>query len=255
MNGEKLAMEGSDVNRRNFLQAVGIGAGVAGLAGTSGFASAADDQMIEEVEPLSEDEAVHQFELAMNFDHVQEVTAFMGEGSLEMVSDRVWAGRIYTTDEELDARRPVVVSIPFKGDPDHDEGGFFWELLFDNDDGDRIAAGGFGITVERVGDQDYHKVYAHEDEEPAVIESEPLEDEEPEVVTQDLSCWVCERAVSAACRNGIFTSFHGLCTRVCSWFASDDTCEDACDLLAAFSEWFVCEHLGAEDACELFRLC
>lgn len=243
MSDKEFTGEKENVDRRRFMKALGAGAGIAGFGG---IASADDEIEVVDVELLTDQEAAEQLEIALQYDYVGELADFIGHGSLNALPEQVWGHRIWTNDEEFNARDPVVISVPYAGE--ENEIGFYWTVVFD-DGGDRGPTAGLGTTVEAVDGEYVNRLYGYEADGPAIVESKVVE-HDPELSAQ-FWCSSCVWAIGVVCDYQLYR--YG--SYVCGWICWSSSCERACDALIDYLGGFVCWWFDEETLCRWAGFC
>ena len=237
----------SDFERRKFMKALGVGAGVSGLAG---LGSAEDTLSVVESEPISSDRAAYELDAARGWDYYNWIAEFMSGGSLDPIAENVWGHRIVTDDEEFNEREPVILSLPYAG-PEGSQQGFLWVTMIDDAEGRRRPNGGVGTTVETVDDEDRHRIYGWEDGEPAILASEPVESSTSSIGTQSHWCSTCVWVVDVTCYYGLYTLGRSGCNYICWSY----TCQRSCEALVDWLSGWLCNRFDSEQICDWAGFC
>lgn len=247
MTGEDLTDGESDFERRSFLKALGASTGVIGF---SGLGSAEDTLDVTGSELVSDDRAAHEFDVATNYEYYNQIAEFMAGGSLEAYTEDAWGYQIETTNEELNARDPVVLGLPYRG-PEGEQQGFLWVTLIDDAEGRRRPNGGVGTSVETVDGEDRHRIYGWENEEPAILRSEPVDSTSTNDLTVQSWCSTCTWVVDVICDYGLYWVGESGCNYIC-W---SSTCEYSCEALIDWLNWWLCQQYSSEEVCSAAGFC
>ncbi len=247
MTGEKFTDDGSDFERRKFLKALGVGAGVSGV---SGLGSADDTTSIVEVEPISGDRAAEEFQIARESDYYNAIAEYMTQGALEPLTDRVWGHQVYTDDEAFNARNPVMLSLPYAG-PEGNQMGFLWIIQFADAEGRRRPNGGVGTSVELIDGEYYHRIYGWEDERPAILEQGAVETSPGDLSAQSWGCMVCTWVVDVICQYG----WYWMGETGCGWLCWSSTCEQSCEVVVDWLDTIMCSWFSSNQICSWAGFC
>ncbi|NEU57151.1 twin-arginine translocation signal domain-containing protein [Halorussus sp. MSC15.2] len=247
MTGEEFTDGESDFERRSFLKALGAGSGVIGF---SGLASADDTLSVSGSELVSADRAAAEFDAATSYDYYTRLAEFMAGDSLEAYTENVFGYRIETSDEELNARNPVILSLPYRG-PEGKQQGFLWVTQIDDADGNRRPNGGVGTSVETVDGEHRHRIYGWENEAPAILASEPVSSTSTSNFTTQSWCSACTWVIDVICDYGLYWLGEEGCNYIC-WSYK---CEQSCEALIDWLNRWLCSWYSPEDICSAAGAC